>query len=162
MLLICSCFHPRPSSVPAGTRAPERSCGGDRMSGLGNAPVCPVSGSPLFIDLFRNMTKSCSVFDSCTTSLSIVSLSMFSFSVAVLLRRKISAKLIHHFDISKFLTKFFCFRSGPPPEATSAQLTALGSSPKASAKLLPFSLSTKYFRIFFLIIFLVMAEVAEN
>ena len=107
MLLICSCFHPRPSSVPAGTRAPERSCGGDRMSGLGNAPVCPVSGSPLFIDLFRNMTKSCSVFDSCTTSLSIVSLSMFSFSVAVLLRRKIFAKLIHHFDISKFLTKFF-------------------------------------------------------
>ena len=79
MLLICSCFHPRPSSVPAGTRAPERSCDGDRMSGLGNAPVCPVSGSPLFIDLFRNMTKSCSVFDSCTTSLSIVSLSMFSF-----------------------------------------------------------------------------------
>ena len=119
MLLICSCFHPRPSSIPAGTRTPEWSCGDDRMSGLGNAPVCPVSGSPLFIDLFRNMTKSCSVFDSCTTSLSIVSLSMFSFSVAVLLRRKIFAKLIHHFDISKFLTKFFIFapslRSKPLP-----------------------------------------------
>ena len=97
--LVCSCRH----SIST------RRCGGDRMSGLGNAPVCPVSGSPLFIDLFRNMTKSCSVFDSCTTSLSIVSLSMFSFSVAVLLRRKIFAKLIHHFDISKFLTKFFLF-----------------------------------------------------
>ena len=109
MLLICSCFHPRPSSVPAGSRPSRRKYGGDRMSGLGNAPVCPVSGSPLFIDLFRNMTKSCSVFDSCTTSLSIVSLSMFSFSIAVLLRRKIFAKLIHHFDISKFLTKFFSF-----------------------------------------------------
>ena len=158
MLLICSCFHPRPSSVPAGSRPSRRRYGGDRMSGLGNAPVCPVSGSPLFIDLFRNMTKSCSVFDSCTTSLSIVSLSMFSFSVAVLLRRKIFAKLIHHFDISKFLTKFFFrFHPGPPPEAASIHLTALGSFPKASAKLLPFSLITKYFRIFFLIIFLIMA-----
>ena len=134
--LVCSCRH----SIST------RRCGGDRMSGLGNAPVCPVSGSPLFIDLFRNMTKSCSVFDSCTTSLSIVSLSMFSFSVAVLLRRKIFAKLIHHFDISKFLTKFFVFRPGPPPAAASVSLAALGSSPKASAKLLPFSLSTKYFQ----------------
>ena len=109
MLLICSCFHPRPSSVPAGTRAPERSCGGDRMSGLGNAPVCPVSGSPLFIDLFRNMTKSCSVFDSCTTSFVYCK----SFNVLFFGRRFIAAenlcKLIHHFDISKFLTKFFLF-----------------------------------------------------
>ena len=87
---------------------------------------------------------------------------MFSFSAAVLLRREIFAKLIHHFDISKFLTKFFYFRPGPPPEAASVSLTALGSFPKASAKLLPFSLPTKYFRIFFQIIFHAMAEVTEN
>ena len=162
MLLICSCFHPRPSSVPAGTRAPERSCGGDRMSGLGNAPVCPVSGSPLFIDLFRNMTKSCSVFDSCTTSLSIVSLSMFSFFGRRFIAAENLCKINTSFWHIQIFNKVFLFSPRPPPEAASVYLAALGSFPKASAKLLPFSLTTKYFRIFFLIIFLIMAEVAEN
>ena len=145
MLLICSCFHPRPSSVPAGTRTPERSCGGDRMSGLGNAPVCPVSGSPLFIDLFRNMTKSCSVFDSCTTSLSIVSLSMFSFSVAVLLRRKIFAKLIHHFDISKFLTKFFLFLPRTSARSRFRSTRRAGLVPESECKITAFFFNHQIF-----------------
>ena len=109
MLLICSCFHPRPSSVPVGTRSQQGDAAATecRASGTRRSVRSPVLR--YLLTCFEIWLRAVLFLTLVLLLLSIVSLSMFSSSVAVLLRRKIFAKLIHHFDISKFLTKFFLF-----------------------------------------------------